>query len=306
MTGRPDTAVVVLNWQNAPDTIECLESLSRSERRVDVLVVDNGSQDGSGQQVSDTGLAHDVIFHGRNDGYAGGNNVGLRTALDRGYNYIAVLNNDTLVDPKTMDLLVEACAQAGAAAVSPRIVYADNPEQAWFAGGVIDHGLPRHLQAHELGRPEGVTPSETLSGCCVMAHADVWTSVGLFDERYFLIFEDSDWSARARAAGVDLLVVQEGVIRHKVSRSFAHGPARLLGRYFFVRNGLRYHAIHAPAHLVRFLLTWVVKPTLRSGGAPGSRRFAALGVFDAVRGRYGNAPSRTWSRAGRLATVDRS
>lgn len=301
---RADTAVIVLNWNNAADTVDCLESLASSSVPIDVFVVDNASSDDSVAVIESTGLATQVIRNQRNDGYAGGNNVGLTAALDAGYAYVAVLNNDTVMYPNTLERLVETCRGGTLCAVSPRIVYADRPQDDWFAGGVVDRGLPRHLQAHEAPARIGVTVSETLTGCCIVASRDVWTEVGIFDENYFLIFEDSDWSARAAKKGVSLLVHQEAVVEHKVSRSFVGGQMQLLTTYFFVRNGLRYHARHQRAYLHRFAFRSLVRPLLSGRGhTPREQSFAVLAARDAVLGRGGNASPRIWQRALRVADL---
>ncbi|WP_088319350.1 glycosyltransferase family 2 protein [Kineosporia sp. R_H_3] len=303
MNATPTTAVVVLNWRNAADTLDCLTSLSKSRLRVDTIVVDNDSGDGSAEAIDRSGMASRLIKHPRNDGYAGGNNVGIRAAIDDGYEIIVVLNNDTLVRDDALARLVEVLTTAERpTAASPRIDYADGSRDPWFAGGVVDRGMPRHLRPDEAPPRTGVTPAQTLTGCCIAARADVWRSVGLFDESFFLIFEDSDWSARAADHGVTLQVVQESVIQHKVSRSFSGASMGLISTYFFVRNGLRYHALHQKRHLPRFLWGRVVKPVVRNaGGARGGRRFVAWGFTDWLFRRTGNAPARAWSEARRIA-----
>src|SRR6266498_5374030 len=109
MTRRPSVWIVVLNWNGQADTLACLESLQQlhyAERRV--VVVDNGSTDGSVDALRSAGsrLAMEIIEAGTNLGYAGGNNLGIRYALDRGADFILILNNDTTVDPLLLDELL--------------------------------------------------------------------------------------------------------------------------------------------------------------------------------------------------------
>ncbi|MGF0117897.1 glycosyltransferase family 2 protein [Promicromonospora sp. Marseille-Q5078] len=239
--------VVVLTWHGRRDTLRCVGSLVAGSPATDVLVVDNGSEDGVLEAVAERWPHVATLQTGDNLGFAGGMNRGLAWGLERGYDLLTVLNNDTLVDPGALDRLA-ALATTGAVAASPRIVrLGDGTDGAgdgdlWFAGAVLDDvdGLPRHLTAAEAaaglasGEPFG---ADLLTGCCVCATAATWCLVGGFDARYFLDFEDSDWSLRARQRGVRLLVDPDAVVRHRVSASFT-GPASYLGTFYYARNAL--------------------------------------------------------------------
>jgi GT2 family glycosyltransferase len=243
--------VVVLSWRGRRDTLACVASLVDGSPGADVLVVDNGSEDGVLEAVRDRWPHVATLQTGDNLGFAGGMNRGLAWGLERGYDVLTVLNNDTLVDAGALDRLA-ALATTGAVAASPRIVrLGDGADGAgdgdlWFAGAVLDDadGLPRHRTATEVapelaaGVPFG---ADLLTGCCVCATAATWRLVGGFDARYFLDFEDSDWSLRARQRGVRLLVDPEAVVRHRVSASFT-GPASYLGTFYYARNALLFAA----------------------------------------------------------------
>jgi GT2 family glycosyltransferase len=297
-------ALVILNWNGADDTIECLTSLRQSSVPVHAIVVDNGSAEAEVERIRRSGLADSFIAMGTNLGYAEGNNVGLRFALKQAFPLIAVLNNDTVVDADSFSRLLEHLAVDEPRALSPVIRYFDDPSRAWFEGGVVDKGWPRHLQPDEIpAGQDALRPSECLSGCCIAARSETWERVGLFDPRYFLIFEDSDWSLRARRCGVKLYVATESVIRHKVSRSFESGPPSLLGNFYSVRNGLLFEARYARRYLPAFTLMWLVRPSVsallrRQGGrAVFFRWLGALAFIARARGR---APTVLERLAGRL------
>ena len=93
---KPSIAVVVLNWNGAADTIECLRSLKDSATPIHTIVVDNGSTDASVQQITASGLADVVVENDSNLGYAEGNNVGLRLAINERFSIVAVMNNDAV------------------------------------------------------------------------------------------------------------------------------------------------------------------------------------------------------------------
>ncbi len=300
-------ALVVLNWNGVADTLECLASLRQSLVPIYAIVVDNGSIGLDVERIRASGLADIVIETGANLGYAEGNNVGLRYALDspEGFKVIGVLNNDTLVDPQCFGDMAKHLSGADGRhlALAPTMLYADNPTESWFAGGVVDQGWPRHLQPFELqddNKP--LRASEWLTGCCILARAATWRHVGLFDSGYYLIFEDSDWSMRAVRRGALLYVVTRSTIRHCVSSSFDNGLMSLLGGYYFVRNGLRFEARYFPQHLLRFGFQWLVRPApaLLRGEQGQGLAFRWLGALAFATGQTGRAPRALERLAARL------
>jgi GT2 family glycosyltransferase len=295
--------MVVLSWNGLDDTMDLLSGLRAEPTKI--LVVDNGSSDGTLTQVRKSYPDVLTLQTGENLGFAGGNNAGISFALSAGAEIIGILNNDTVVEPGFLAPLIEALGDAASdnwseRAVSPDIRYADDPEESWWRGSILDYGSgwPRHLTMEEQPSEIGAAvPTQLLTGCCILARADTWRRVGLFDERLFLIYEDSDWCMRAASEGVEMLVVPESTIRHKVSKSFT-GSANALGSYYFARNGLifatRYLGVRPT---IRFLFTHVVRRSLREAirrreFGPGAMR--SLGVSAAAFGRRGPA--------GRLAT----
>ena len=287
--------VVVLHYRGLADTERCVESLVKGSPDAQVLVVDNGSEDGALDHLVRRWPALATLQNGENLGFAGGMNTGLRWALERSYSSITILNNDTVVPPGTVSML-SARAQRGIA-VSPEVRYADGTDQVWFGGGVVDRAtcLARHLTPAEQAAPDedGLRATETLAGCCVTAAPHVWRQVGLFDERYFLNFEDSDWSLRAAGAGVPLAVDTTLHIYHRVSASFT-GAYTYLGLYYYVRNGLLFGRDRCGGswrNSLRFLRRHVL-PGLRRTEQPAGRRMvvAATAVRDYGCGRFGRAP----------------
>lgn len=288
----PELTIVVLNYNGREDTLACLRSLSHVDAKL--ILVDNGSHDGTAEAVKSGFPTVEVLQTGANLGYAGGMNTGLRHALQAESPYICVLNNDTVALPDTFDFLLQDCRAEPDRAVSPRIDYADG-SGVWFAGAMLDRreGWPNHLGPTDQVLTEARS-SELLTGCCMVASAETWRKVGLFDEDLFLNFEDSDWSMRASAMGVDLRVVPDAVLLHGVSNTFRSSPAiSLLGTYYFLRNALvfqRRYAVNWSARL-RFLRVHVgvaTRQDLRARRiAPPITRMLAL--LDFALGRAGAA-----------------
>ena len=309
--------VVVLTWHGLADTLGCVASLAEGSPDAAVLVVDNGSFDGALEAVAERWPGIHTLQLPVNVGFAGGMNAGLRWALDRDARTVTVLNNDTVVPAGAVARLA-ALAVAGPVAVSPTVVHADDPDRLWFGGGTVDAGtgLPRHLTAAEVAAAGSTAgePRETdlLAGACVTARAETWQRVGLFDEAYFLNFEDSEWSLRARSRGVRLVVDPATTIAHAVSASFT-GAARYLGLFYYSRNGLRFvrGVEHRPlGDAGRFLRRHVLPSVTAGRSAPEgglgevARRATVVGfaLVAHVTGTGGAAPrplarlTRRWSR----------
>lgn len=301
MPDRPDVTVVVLNWNGWEDTRECLLSLRDVSPRCRVLLVDNGSTDDSIACARAQFPEVAVIANGANLGFTEGNNRGIAQALLDGAKYVMLLNNDTFVDPDFLAPLLEAFERDSSLGfASPVIMYASAPEVVWFCGGAIDWRTGwAHHRFPEDGRPHahGVRGTPIATGCCLIAPRRTWEDVGLLDNRFFLNWEDADWTLRATRAGHHGAVVGESRIWHKVSRSFDRG-APSLGTFYFVRNGLlfiRKHAADKPATALRFVTHWAVRTSLREARRRerGWARLALLriaAVIAYLRGSFAAAP----------------
>lgn len=240
---QPAHVVVVLNWHGRDDTLACVESLVMGSPESAVLVVDNGSFDGTLDAVRSRWAHVRTLQLDENTGFSGGMNRGIRQALGLGAGVVTVLNNDTVVPPGALAQLRSAATDD--LAVSPTVMYRDAPDEIWFGGGTLDvvDAFPHHTDPADLGPCRGgIRLTTLLAGCCITATATAWQRVGLFDERFFLNFEDSEWSLRAAEHGVRLGVACEVRILHAVSASFS-GSAATLGSFYYVRNGLLFNRI---------------------------------------------------------------
>ena len=200
--------IVVLNWKRPEETIACLESLARADLDgARVLVVDNGSGDGSPARIRARFPAQRIVELPVNRGYAGGNNAGIRIALDEGARGVLLLNNDTTVAP---DFLLGLRWAMGAAprvaAASSAILRHDNPEMLDVAYSEVRFEERSVVCLRGVNTPPGYgfdrrREVEVAVGCSVLLFADALREVGLLDEAYFAYHEDVDWCLRARAKG---------------------------------------------------------------------------------------------------------
>jgi GT2 family glycosyltransferase len=284
--------VIILNWNGWKDTAECVESclkLSYADSRI--LIVDNGSSDDSEAILRERFPDIELIQTGVNLGFAGGNNAGIRYALNHGADYVWLLNNDTVVAPDALTALVAAARQEPKAGMlGSKIYYFDEPDRLWFAGGWINYRIARtgHIGSGETdaGRYDTLRETDYITGCSLLVPRDVIESVGLMDERFFLLFEETDWNERTRRSGWKILYVPASRVRHKVSRSLESDWAGYY--YYLTRNSLLFTAKHKPV----FLLTAAVARVLEAGvmAARGKSRNAfwmLRGIFDFCRRRFG-------------------
>ena len=244
-------AVVVLSWNGRDDTLRCLSSLAQVEyARLDVVVVDNGSSDGSAEAV-EAGFPDAVVIRmGRNAGFSGGVNAGIAAALERGADAVLLLNNDMVVESGFLAPLVRASLQPGVAAACSQILFADVPDRVWYAGASFHPRRGHHGRNIGFGKAPLPATSPTYQVDCACGGAmlitrDAVEEIGLFDEELFAYREDLDWSLRARERGRSVVVVPASVVRHRVSASTG-GESSPTSLYYDVRNSLTVAERHAP------------------------------------------------------------
>ena len=258
MHAKPSTSVsrivdrtiftVVLNWNLPEETADCVRSLLAAGGE-HVIVVDNGSVDDSVARLrAEFGERIELIANGENLGFAGGNNVGIQHALDRGAAWVLLANNDTIVAPDFFAQLTEAMQQRlDWGLFAPLILYYDEPERVWsigdrrLLGTLITRGLWRN-QLVPADLPP-LLPVDFLTACGLVVRRDVFERIGLLDERYFMYAEDADFCERARAAGFGLGCATLAHMCHKVSRST--GPQHPTARYWRIGNQIRFYRQHA-------------------------------------------------------------
>lgn len=252
--------IVLLNWNSWKDTAECIEScrnLLYPDFRL--LIVDNGSSDGSESILRERFPDIEFIQTGQNLGFAGGNNVGISYALERGADYVWLLNNDTVVEPDALSALVRvAQADKKVGMVGSKIVYHGDPDILWYAGAVLDPERPYHpyhlgLNDKDRGQYGEISETGYVTGCSLLASREMIELVGLLDDELFLYFEDVDWSARAKTAGWKLMYCPDSLVYHKVSLSIG-GAASPTLLYYTSRNRLYFVKENFPRKMPEALL----------------------------------------------------
>jgi hypothetical protein len=276
----PKVFIIILNWNNWPDTLECLESLKNNDYpNYQVVIVDNGSKEKPEAPSPDI----KVIYNKENLGFSGGNNVGIKYALEQGADYVLLLNNDTIVSQDFLGKLVEVGESDGKIGlIGPKIYFYDQPKRIWFAGGQVNwlynKGEMRGYDEMDNGqydKPE-IQETEYLTGCCLLVKREVIEKIGLMPEEYFLYYEDTDWSLAAQRAGFKCVFVPKAKIWHKGSKSSVETSFPYI--YYHIRNGLILAQRFAP---------WYIKPLWMLVGGLISR---LLKWFSCLRNELGLRP----------------
>ena len=284
-------AIVIVNWNGWQDTLECLRSvLAASYPCLEIVVLENGSSNDSWNQLVEfceqaavyhrviscdaqgaldaannhqsecsQGKTIHLIRSRKNLGFCGGNNLGMKYGVERGCDYLVVLNNDTVCDPGFIGPLVETASggkQAGL--VGGLIAYWNEPDTVWWAGGTFD----RFLETRRVGDGcpvtqylgGGVRETDWVSGCLMLIPAAVYQQVGGFDESFFIWSEEWDQSLRVRAAGYRLYIDPRSKVYHKVGRSL--GVMKPLSYYYGTRNRLLLKQKHLPGWRRSLFMAW--------------------------------------------------
>ena len=230
--------VVILNWNGKKDTLECLCSLKQVTTPHHVIVVDNGSSDDSLPTLRSAYPEATLLTTGKNLGYAEGNNVGIRFALAQNADFILILNNDTLVAPSILKSFLTAYARYPFSILSGRPYLSSNPNMLDHLGGKWN---PQKGEFDLIGLratkfKKAVFSLDYGCGCALFSSAEVFRSVGEFDARFFLFWEEADWCFRAKRQGIQTLSCPDATLLHKVSASF--NGRKPYADYFWWRNRL--------------------------------------------------------------------
>ncbi|HXE75800.1 MAG TPA: glycosyltransferase family 2 protein [Candidatus Xenobia bacterium] len=260
MTRSPRVAVIVLNWNNWPVTVECLESLRRlTYPNCKVLVVDNGSTDDSEKVLRERFTEIELIQTRANLGYAGGNNAGLRRALELGADYLCLLNNDVVVEPDFLEPLVAAMEADPQLGIAGGLQCSYEDRRRIENSGVYFNfytGRVRNANGGEMdeGQCRQAKAVDYICGACLLARAQVARAIGLLDERFFIVAEDADWCLRAQRAGWSVSYIPGSRVYHRIAATRVSQPR--MTWYYTLRNLIWLVRRHAswPQFLVFLIL----------------------------------------------------
>jgi len=251
--------IVVLQYNRSDLTVGCLNSIKELDHHdLYTIVVDNNSKeihiDNTRNWInSQSGNKFSLIESKENLGYAGGNNLGIKYALEHGAEYVLILNNDTIVSSDLLNKLITVAeADPDIGAVSPAIKEASG--QTVYCGKVswlkseLKHSTTKPTQAY-------LNNKQYLIGAAILLKRSALEKVEGFSEAYFLYFEDADLSQRLQRAGFKLKIVPEVIIEHQVAASTSQLGSPLVMRYH-MRNALLFNSLNAPWYIRGLIIGW--------------------------------------------------
>lgn len=249
MNNCPKVFIVILNYNGKNVIKKCLTSVFKIDySNFEVVIVDNGSTDGSFEMAKNTFSKASFIKNEENLGYSAGNNVGIRFALERMAEYVLVLNNDTDVEKDFLKKLVEEGEKNSLAGILSPVIFNGITRDVWFSGGKINWLRMKSWHETDIKKKENYE-TEYITGCAMLIKAEVFKKSGLFDENFFLYWEDADFSIRAARAGFKNIVVSSSWIYH-IEESEKLNKNKI---YWLVFSGLLFFKKNTPA----FLRWWV-------------------------------------------------
>ena len=263
--------VVILAWNHYEDTQECLRSFLDSEGvNLEIILVDNGSTDGTGDKIKSEFPAVSIVRSEKNLGVSGGYNLGIQHAVQSGAEYVLIANNDISVHPRmVLNLVTTLLGDSRIGIAMPKIYhYYGDRTRVWTIGGrwrkfpptvkLMAYNAPDR-PAYQVLRRIDYAPS-----CCYLLRREVVAQVGLFDEGYFFYFDDWDYSARVYQAGYSIWLVPDAKMWHKVSLSTQKSDKPFQWWQYMGRSAYRFYSKYCTKlQLILFSAWFFIREALK-------------------------------------------
>lgn len=308
----PLVAIVLVNWNSYHDTLECVDSIKESTyKNLKIIVVDNGSVDGSVKRLEERSNEYQLILSAENTGFTGGNNLGIMCIMSMGADYILLLNNDTFIENSAIEKLVNSArGDTSVGVVTPKILFHPDRHLIWSAGTSFNWGT---LMGLNLGYkledgPEYSHPTylDYAVGCALLIRRDVIETVGMLTEDYFATWEDVDFGLRVNRGGFKILYEPSAVVWHKesVSAGGADNPQYV---YYQTRSAFIFqhrwsqsllNSIKAHSYYFAYCLLRSYRFLARGNFRGIVAIFIA--IFDAISGRLGRRVYSILKKSGKL------
>ncbi len=299
---KPKVSIIILTWNAYKMTSQQLVDVARLDTNgmnVETIIVDNGSTDDTISKLTEyklPNMGYKFIETGKNLGFAGGNNVGMKDAIKRGADYIILMNNDLILSKDILTKMVSlAESDNSIGTIAPKMYFAKGYEfhkdrytksesgnVIWYAGGIIDrdnvYSVHRGVDEVDQGQYNKIEDTDFTNGACVLITKEVIKKIGYMNESYFLYWEDADYSERIKRAGFRVVYTPETKLWHMVSST--NGSDSPSNDYFIIRNrlifGLRFSSLRTKLALFRDSIRLLFK----------GRIWQRNGVIDFYLGRW--------------------
>lgn len=266
---QKSVAIIVLNYNNAKDTLECLNSINKLINiNFHTIVVDNHSTDNSVKALLNEFPSLNLIQSSINGGYAYGNNLAIKKAQEEKYDYVCILNNDVIVEPDFLNQLVaygDEHPEAGV--IGPRICEYEDDQLIESAGSTVNMNLGKVTRLFHKEKEETVKgkiiPCDYIGGACMLVRMEAINIVGDIPEDYFLFYEENEWCLKIKQAGFDVVCVADAKVIHKGSASI--NKVSGLSEYFMYRNLVIFIRRNGTALNKMIFYPYIVLFSLKSG-----------------------------------------
>jgi GT2 family glycosyltransferase len=262
-------AIITVNYQNYPVTEEFLSYFrDQTSSRYTILIADLSKNKKS---INETKFIR--VLKGKNKGYAYGVNIGLRYAMEKGFDKFIVINNDVRVEKNFVEVSLASFKNNPRSIIGGKILYEkgceyhdkynenDKGKVIWYAGGSVDwdHALVTHRGVDEVDKAQFDNTEKTgfISGCLMLFDDTVIKKIGYWDESYFLYYEDADFSVKASRHGIPLIYDPSIRIWHKVSQSTGGSGSKIHQKYQRI-NRLRFALKYAPMRTTLHILKNII------------------------------------------------
>lgn len=257
-------AIIIPNWNGVDFLPDCLNSLADVKYdNFEVVVVDNGSSDNSVAMLGENYSKAIIIQNSENLGFAAACNRGIKYAIDRGADFVLLLNNDTVVTPDFLSKMLDVAEHDQVGIVGSKILYDDDRKKVWFAGGDFIwwrvSGKHREWMKNDRGDLTGIVDCDFVTGCNMLIRKEVFQNIDFFYEPYFLTVEDLDFCYQARKNGWLIKTNLDAKIYHKVSLS-RDGEFSFSNGYYGTRNRLFFAFVRSQKYFGGLVFLFFVLP----------------------------------------------
>ena len=222
MNADKKIAVIIINWKKYDLTLNCVDSVLKSSyKNFKIILIDNESQNRFSDEINKSGNIH-IIKNEKNVGFARANNQGIKYSIKNGFDYVLLLNNDTVIKNNLLELLIKQSNTLNQKIIQPLILNYDGTK-IWNAGGIINNFFGT-FKTYKKGEnfknfQRNMDFTDWFTGCCVLIKSEVFKGIGYFDERFFAYYEDVDFSIRLKNKGYLIAMMTDSYLQHYESAS---------------------------------------------------------------------------------------